>query len=443
MDVSSAGTATPNQDATATSVEYRNVASSLEELRLLKEALQSTREGVTIADMRQPDAPLIYVNHGFEVLTGYTASEVLGKNCRFLQGSGTDPKAVDQIREALRHGRPCSVDLLNYRKDGTPFWNRLSLAPIRDSAGHVTHYVGVQSDITEQVEAEQEVRIALELLERTNQQLSRANRRMKHSLEAAAKVQRAFLPSTVPRSSRVRFDWRYFPCDELAGDILNVSRLDADTFSMYLLDVTGHGTPAALLAVSVSQILAPISSASTLVRDLTDSGEPAITAPAEVAMHLNKRFRWEAETAQFFTLVYALLDTSQYELRLVCAGHPGPIVLSRNGKSRHIRTRDLPIGIGDGHYEEVRVTLQPGDRVYFFSDGVTDALNAANQPFGLQRLCAAVRSALDQPLSKSLDYIITQVQAWTESKRFADDLSLLAFEMLDPSTRAVREGTTQ
>jgi PAS domain S-box-containing protein len=119
-----------------------------DELRLRARALESFLQGVCIADARQPDYPIIYVNQGFVRMTGYAPEEVLGRNCRLLQGPGTDPAAVAHIRAAIHEGQPCLVELVNYHKDGTTFWNALSLAPCHDAAGRLTHFVGVQTDIT-------------------------------------------------------------------------------------------------------------------------------------------------------------------------------------------------------------------------------------------------------------------------------------------------------
>lgn len=120
-----------------------------ESLLILKRSVEASVNGVTIADMRQPDMPLIYVNEAFERITGYSRDEVLGRNCRFLQGSDTDEQALAELRQALVECREASVTLLNYRKDGTPFWNNLFMAPVRDGAGTVTHFVGVQHDISQ------------------------------------------------------------------------------------------------------------------------------------------------------------------------------------------------------------------------------------------------------------------------------------------------------
>nr|AML78431.1 putative LOV domain-containing protein [Botryococcus terribilis] len=118
----------------------------------LTKVLASLRHTFVVADATLPDCPLVYASEGFLQMTGYSADEVLGHNCRFLQGEGTDPKEVAVIREAVRKGEGCSVRLLNYRKDGTPFWNLLTMTPIKTEDGRVSKYVGVQVDVTSKTE---------------------------------------------------------------------------------------------------------------------------------------------------------------------------------------------------------------------------------------------------------------------------------------------------
>ncbi|MCW2607269.1 MAG: putative sensor protein, partial [Frankiales bacterium] len=110
----------------------------------------------TISDPRQPDNPLVFVNPAFERTTGYSWDEVRHRNCRFLQGPGTDPAAVERVRAALEREEHAVITLLNYRKDGTAFWNELSLSPVYDGAGTLTHFVGIQADVTSRVLAERE-----------------------------------------------------------------------------------------------------------------------------------------------------------------------------------------------------------------------------------------------------------------------------------------------
>jgi PAS domain S-box-containing protein len=119
--------------------------------------IDSSQHSVSLSDVRRPDAPLIYVNRGFENLTGYTKDEVAGRNCRFLQGKDTDRDAVRRISEAVASGRPLLIDLLNYRKDGSAFWNRLSLRPVHAANGELTHIIGIQSDLTRLKEIEEKL----------------------------------------------------------------------------------------------------------------------------------------------------------------------------------------------------------------------------------------------------------------------------------------------
>jgi PAS domain S-box-containing protein len=128
-----------------------------EALRLRDRAIQAVSQGILITDPNQADHPIIYASPSFERLTGYTATEILGRNCRFLQGKDTDPAAVSTVRTAVREGGACAVELLNYRKDGTPFWNALTVDPVRDG-DRLTHFVGVQTDVTERRRLEAQYR---------------------------------------------------------------------------------------------------------------------------------------------------------------------------------------------------------------------------------------------------------------------------------------------
>ncbi|SDQ34423.1 diguanylate cyclase domain-containing protein [Quadrisphaera sp. DSM 44207] len=122
---------------------------------LLHQALEATITGVCVADVKHPHQPLVWVNPAFEALTGYRSDDVIGRNCRVLQGPGSDPVVVARIREAIDAGRECTETLRNYRRDGHPWWNELHLSPVRDDHGELTHYIAVQHDVTRRVEAEQ------------------------------------------------------------------------------------------------------------------------------------------------------------------------------------------------------------------------------------------------------------------------------------------------
>ena len=153
-----------------------------DELAVLRRALDLSGIGFMLADPRLPDAPLVYVNQSFLVITGYTANEVLGRNCRFLQGHGTDPGPIEKLRRAIADGRPATVELRNYRKDGTPFWNEVHIAPVRDDHGELVRYVGIQIDVTAHRE-EQRLRSAAQDAERRSTFLAEASPLLDASLD--------------------------------------------------------------------------------------------------------------------------------------------------------------------------------------------------------------------------------------------------------------------
>ena len=117
--------------------------------RLLDRAVAASANGIVITDPKLPDNPIVYVNPAFERISGYPAEEVMGRNCRFLQGDERDQPALEELRTALREERESRVVLRNYRKDGEPFWNELYVSPVHDDEGRLTNFVGVQNDITE------------------------------------------------------------------------------------------------------------------------------------------------------------------------------------------------------------------------------------------------------------------------------------------------------
>ncbi len=153
---------------------------------LLNYAIASSSVGVVIADVNQPKQPLIYCNPAFEKITGYSREEVIGYNCKFLQGKDTSPEALETIRHALKTQTGCCVILRNYKKDGTPFWNELTISPVFDQQGNLTHFVGVQSDISEKVEA-------IEALQKSEANYRNLNAQLQETLAELTQAQSQML----------------------------------------------------------------------------------------------------------------------------------------------------------------------------------------------------------------------------------------------------------
>ena len=124
------------------------------DIRLFAAAINATSNGVVITDHSQPDEPIIYCNEAFERLTGYSKKDIIGHNCRFLQDGDRNQKERQELKDAIRNGNYCQVEIRNYKKDGRLFWNELIVSPVKNKAGEVTHFIGVQNDITRRKEAE-------------------------------------------------------------------------------------------------------------------------------------------------------------------------------------------------------------------------------------------------------------------------------------------------
>lgn len=125
--------------------------------RVLSQILDSCVNGVSLTDPDQEDNPLVYVNEAFEKITGYKKEEILGKNCRFLQGNDRDQEEVKRLREAIQKRVPIEVDIRNYKKNGELFYNHLAVNPVFDQDGNLLYFLGIQYDVTKQVLAEQEI----------------------------------------------------------------------------------------------------------------------------------------------------------------------------------------------------------------------------------------------------------------------------------------------
>lgn len=261
------------------------------------------------------------------------------------------------------------------------------------------------------------------------QALEAAHARMKEDLEAAARVQQALMPTELPNGRGVQFAWSYQPCDELAGDSLGVQRLDEQHVGLYVLDVSGHGVRSALLAVTVNRLLSHTKEGSIVLKSSASGGKPVPVSPAAVAEHLNRRFPVDSNSDQYFTLLYGVLNLETLELVYVSAGHPRPIHLRSDEPAELMTPSNFAIGwFPDVSFEECRVVLKSGDRLYVCSDGVLEAGDPEAEPSGESWLTGPLRQLRTVPLQESLDVLTRKVKGRNRG-RLTDDVSIIAVEV--------------
>ena len=265
-------------------------------------------------------------------------------------------------------------------------------------------------------------------LERANAGLLRAGDRLRRDLRAAARVQASLLPRKPVGVPGWGFAWAFRPCEELAGDALNVCRLDDRHVAAYVLDVSGHGVAAALLAVTVTRLLSPAAGQESLLLQPGD-GADGVVPPAAVADRLAVQFPFDPATQQYLTLNYALIDAPAGRVRYVSAGHPPAVHLPRDGPAGILPGTGLPVGLGVG-YEEHALEMAPGDRLVLYSDGVPEALSPGGEQFGRARLVAAAEAGRGRPLAEAVAALEAELLAWCGPAPPRDDVSVLAVERL-------------
>jgi sigma-B regulation protein RsbU (phosphoserine phosphatase) len=267
-------------------------------------------------------------------------------------------------------------------------------------------------------------------LELANAQLTATNDRVCRDLKAAARVQEAFLPRAYQRTPSLDFAWVFEPCDQLAGDFLNICPLDSENVAFYVLDVSGHGVAASMLAMAAARALSTSQDPECLLTRLSaDTGRIEPNPPVQVADRLSQKFVLDEHTQQFLTIFYAVINAKSRILTYASAGHPGAILVNPQEPPIILDQGGLPIGIGIS-YEEYSVVLKPGARVYLYSDGVTETMNPAKDMFGAERLLKSVEQLANVSLSTSVSRLTQEIDLWRGGTKVRDDVSILALECL-------------
>jgi sigma-B regulation protein RsbU (phosphoserine phosphatase) len=260
-----------------------------------------------------------------------------------------------------------------------------------------------------------------------NRDLTEKQKRLDEDLKAAAQIQQSLLPKSMPELESFEFAWKFLPSETIGGDIFDVFPLDEDHLGIYMLDVSGHGVPAALVAVSVSQILN--THRNVILKKKTDSTPYySLSSPAEVLVELDREYPLE-RFEKYFTIVYAVIRISDGRMVYSSAGHPPPVLMRRDGSRQLLEAGGAIIGLGGWlPFEEGEAFLEPGDQLVFYTDGIMDHRNDRGEFYGMERFQQTLGGLRRSSVMDLMNGVAADLEAFGGGATLQDDVSILGIE---------------
>lgn len=378
------------------------------QLQLKDRALAATEQGITISDNLQQDNPIVYANEGFEKLTGYSLEDVLGRNCRFLQGPDTDPKVIKEISQAIHAGEACSVEILNYRKDGTPFWNWLSITPVRNETGVITNFLGIQSDITKRKNIEK-------TLSNISNDLEQANQRMKKELEEARQLQQTMLPATLPELPHIRIAASMNTAYEVGGDYYDFYVDKNQNVTFALGDATGHGLKAGTIVTATKALF-------NFFAKLND--------PRDILSKISKNLK----EMGFRNMYMAMLITKIRKNNILISSAGMPFAYYYNSFDKtvtEIVLKGIPLGGFPGFEYQVKdILFNKGDTFLFLSDGLLELYNSDGDFFGEKRTKKLFQKIAHCSPNHIIEQLLEAAYKWNNSSDYSDDMTFVVMKAI-------------
>ena len=272
-------------------------------------------------------------------------------------------------------------------------------------------------------------------LNKLTAELVKKQNRLELDLSAAAEIQKSLLPKDKLMSNDIQVAWKFRPCDQIGGDIFNIFPLDDEHWAFYMIDVAGHGVQAAMIAVTVYQYLQP-----QIDSRLSGIMEPVlkkeIRQPAEVLEFLDREYPFE-RFGSFFTINYLILNTKTGKFTASSAGHPPPIILRKDGTLLPLKKGGRPIGTIDLRisedepivYLEEQELIRPGDKLLFYTDGVTEYQNGQGDFYGIDRFCRKLMELKNRSVSEVVNISFESLMEFGQDTKPKDDISLLGLEL--------------
>ncbi len=264
-------------------------------------------------------------------------------------------------------------------------------------------------------------------LDATRHQLSHFQEELQEALLSAAHIQHSLIPARQPIYANLHYSCKYMPCKKVGGDLFNIIHLDEQTVMTYLVDVSGHGISSAMVTVSVHQCLSKHTG--QLVKRPTE--QPPfyeITPPGQVLQELETEYPFE-RFEEFFTISYVLINPHTGQLRYSNGGHPPPLLLRSNGSVERLDSGGTVIGVGKlVEFEEGEKRLYPGDRIYMYTDGITEHIGTSGEAYGEERFLNHLLAQKDKPLHETTQEVLIAMREFGGSTLPIDDVTLIGME---------------
>lgn len=373
-----------------------------QQLQLAANVFKFSLEGIVVTDLT---GQIQIVNGAFEKITGYAAEEAIGQNPRILKSGKHPLEYYKAIWESLEMSGQWQGEFINRRKNGELYFQRTTIATIKDGNGAPLSYCAIISDVTRFKEAEQ---------------------KLASDLELATQLQKSVLSKPL-KNEIIDIAGAYLPCEELAGDMYAWYQIDEDKYGAILLDIMGHGIASSLVSMSISSLLRGI---------ITSSMKPEKLF-TELNEHMRLLYREnEMDHSYFFTAIYVFINLKEKVIEYASAGHPPGLLLQADGQVRELDVGCPPIGLLPELIINTEVIPIKGrTQLFLYTDGLLDSFSN-NTYENIEKLKKLVLGLSDFDSSQFLETVLISTADGVDI--FADDVTMVAITIHDLDGAASR-----
>lgn len=273
--------------------------------------------------------------------------------------------------------------------------------------------------------------LAEKRLRNLSNELIKKQQLLDEDLKAAAEIQKSLLPQKTFVDEKLKIAWIFEPCEHMGGDIFNFFQIDPEHLGIYMLDVSGHGVPAAMITVSVSQFLQQNTGQS-----IKEKGSSSLMAPAQVLNALEKEFPFERFN-NFFSITYIVINTKSGDIIYSNAGHPNPILLRKNNKMELLNKKGPIIGFGDLNFiddrkiefKEYHLKMKSGDKLFIYTDGIVEYQNHNKEFYGEDRFYSNLKILRNESVQNIIDQCLRSLMEFGNNTKPQDDITLFGLEL--------------